>query len=308
MDWLLAKGIDVLNLDIKAPQKAEYLKYWVECNILDYEKLQTVFASYQPTHVVHLAARATMDGKTLDDFRENTDGTRNVLEAVRTTPSVTRIIITSTQHVRKPGSPMPQSDEDFEPLDLYGKSKVITEQLTRHSGLTCAWTIIRPTNIWGPWHPVLEDGLWRIIKQGLFFYPSGKPVIRSYGYVGNLIWQIEKILLSPEVVINSKVFYVGETPMDQLDWLNAFSSALTGKKVRIVPRSFILFLAIIGDLLSKINLKFPMNTKRYRNLTTNNPVPVQLTIDTFGLPPYSLNEGIEKTVSYLKSKGGIWNQ
>jgi len=58
----LAKRIDILNVDNKPPQKDEQLKHWVECNILDYERLRGVFTQYQPTHVIHLAARATTEG------------------------------------------------------------------------------------------------------------------------------------------------------------------------------------------------------------------------------------------------------
>ena len=308
MDWFLEKGIDVLNVDIKAPQKTEHLKSWVECDILNYENLKAVFTDYQPTHVVHLAARAVMEGKSLDDFKENTDGTKNILEITKITQSVSRIIVTSSQHVRKPGSELPHHDNDFEPLGLYGQSKVITEQLTRQADLKCVWTIIRPTNIWGPYHPLFEAGLWRVIKKGLYFHPSGKPIIRSYGYVGNVIWQIEKILHAPDGIVNTKMFYVGEAPSDQLDWLNAFSKALTGTNVKVVPKNIIFLLAITGDFLSIFHIKFPMYAERFRNLTTSNFVPVQRTLDTFGQPPYSLEDGIRETVSWLKNKGGIWNK
>ena len=96
-----------------------------------------------------------MEGKSLNDFRDNTIGTANVLEAIRKTPTISRVVITSSQHVRKPGSGLPQNDEDFAPHGLYGESKKITEQLTRWAGLPCIWTIIRPTTVWGPWHPSL---------------------------------------------------------------------------------------------------------------------------------------------------------
>ncbi|MGB7116268.1 MAG: NAD(P)-dependent oxidoreductase, partial [Anaerolineales bacterium] len=177
--------------------------------MLDLDNLQDEFHKYKPTHVIHLAARASMEGESLDDFRENTDGSANVIKVVKATTSVNRIVVTSTQHVRKPGSGMPLNDEDFDPLMLYGQSKVITEQLTRNAGLDCNWTIIRPTNVWGPWHPHLGHGLWSLMKKGLYFHPSEKPVIRSYGYVRNVVWQIEKILGAPPVLVDQKVYYVG---------------------------------------------------------------------------------------------------
>jgi GlcNAc-P-P-Und epimerase len=308
IDNFLAKGMEFLNIDIVKPKKQSHNAYWQECNILDLDRLQKIFKEFQPSHVIHLAARATMEGKSLDDFRDNTIGTANVLDAVKHTPSISRVIITSSQHVRKPGSGIPQRDDDFKPLGLYGESKVITEQLTRRADLNSTWTIIRPTMIWGPFHPFLATGALRMIKKGIYFHPRGEPVIRSYGYVKNSIWQIEKIMLAQDCVVDKKTFYVGEIPSNQLDWLNAFSSALTGKNVRVVPRFFIYSLAKIGDILFLFGIKFPMYSERFRNLTTSNPVPVQSTIDAFGQPPYSLQVGISETISWLRDQGGIWNQ
>jgi hypothetical protein len=147
-----------------------------------------------------------------------------------------------------------------------------------------------------------------MIKMGIYLHPDGKPVIRSYGYVGNCVWQIEKILQAQDQIVDNKTLYVGEIPSDQLDWLNAFSRSLIGKDVRIVPRFLIYSLSLIGDILSLFKIKFPMYSERYRNLTTSNPVPTQLTIDTFGQPPYSLSAGVAETVCWLKNRGGPWDQ
>jgi nucleoside-diphosphate-sugar epimerase len=304
-DSLIMKETNFLNLDICEPYKHEHDKYWKRCDILDLDNLRDEFQKYKPTHVIHLAARASMEGESLDDFRENTDGSANVLKAVKASTSVKRIIVASTQHVRKPGSGQPLNDEDFDPLMLYGQSKIITEQLTRNADLDCIWTIIRPTNVWGPWHPHLVYGLWRLMKKGLYFHPSGKPVIRSYGYVRNVVWQIEKILNAPPALVDQKVYYVGEMPSSQLEWLNAFSKSLIGRDVRVIPSGLIKTLAGIGDILASIGVKFPMYTTRYKNLTTSNIVPIAATIETFGAPPYSLENGVQETVQWLEKEGFI---
>jgi len=307
IDSFLAQGIESINIDIAKPKKQAHDAYWRECNILDLDHLKNLFREFQPSHIVHLAARATMEGKSLDDFRDNTVGTANVLDAVKETASISRVIITSSQHVRKPGRGLPQHDEDFVPHGLYGESKVITEQLTRHAGLSSTWTIIRPTAVWGPWHPSLPSGLWAIMKSGVYFHPRNDLSIRSYGYVKNVVWQIEKILSAPSELINHEVYYVGDSLTSQIDWINAFSLALAKHKVIQVPKEWIGLLARIGDRLNMVGIKFPMNSPRYFNLITTNPVPVDRVITQFGTPPYSLEQGIDETVSWLYSKGGIWN-
>jgi GlcNAc-P-P-Und epimerase len=308
IDSLLAKGIEVINIDIAKPKKQAHNVYWHECNILDLDTLVKTFREFQPSHIIHLAARATMEGKSLDDFRDNTIGTANVLMAIKKTACVSRVVITSTQHVRKPGSGLPQHDEDFVPHGLYGESKVITEQLTRGAELSCIWTIIRPTTVWGAWHPFLPSGLWTMMKRGIYFHPLKDPVIRSYGYVKNVVWQIEKILEAPSELVNHEVLYVGDSLTLQINWINAFSMALTNHNVTQVPKEWIRLLARVGDGLGEVGIKFPMNSPRYFNLTTPQLVPINSVIEKFGIPPYSLDDGIAETVSWLRGKGGIWKR
>ena len=60
-------------------------------------------------------------------------------------------------------------------------------------------------------------------------------MMRSYGYVGNVIWQIMKILeASP--IRDKKVFYVGDQPIDLYKWVNGFSLLQRGRNVTITPR------------------------------------------------------------------------
>lgn len=303
LDSILDKEIELLNIDIKPPQKKEHFHYWRLCNILDGEYLDSIFSEFQPSHIVHLAARASTVGKTMSDFLDNTVGTKNVLNAIKKTPSIERVVITSTQHVRKPGSGYPKNDIDFAPHGLYGASKVITENLTRQAKLDCTWTIIRPTTIWGPLHPYLPHGLWKYMKNGLYFHPRNDPVVRSYGFVKNVIWQIEKILQAPSSTVDRKVFYVGEKPIKQVEWINSFSKALTNKSVSIVPKQFVHMLAWVGDSLGKVGIKFPMDSPRYFNLTTTNPVPLEPIFNAFGAPPISLADGIQETIFWLDERG-----
>ncbi|MEW6404812.1 MAG: NAD(P)-dependent oxidoreductase [Chloroflexota bacterium] len=302
-DSLLASGIELLNIDIAQPPKREHTKYWCECNILDFDRLCSLFNDFGPSHVVHLAARTTMEGKSLADFRDNTDGTANVLRATKETYSVDHVIVASSQHVRKPGSGIPRSDDDFVPHGLYGESKVITENLTREVDLACGWTIIRPTTIWGPYHPTLPYGLWKWMRKGLYLHPSNDPVVRSYGYVKNLAWQIREMMAIPLSVTNQKTFYLGDEPIRQVEWINAFSNALIHRDVITVPKILIHLLAYAGDALSLVKIKFPMDSARYFNLTTTNPVPITPAMDALGTPPYSLEAGVEETVSWLKQNG-----
>jgi nucleoside-diphosphate-sugar epimerase len=303
IDDFLAANVEFINIDIAPPKKQSHFPYWQECNILDVEKIGKIFDTYQPTHVVHLAARATMEGKSIEDFRDNTAGTANILGAVKNLSSTTRLIVTSSQHVRKPGSGLPKDDLDFNPHGLYGESKVITEELTQEADLACCWTIIRPTTVWGPYHPVLPTGLWKWMRKRLYLHPLNDPVVRGYGYVKNVVWQIQELLAAPENDVNRKVFYVGEASIKQIEWINAFSNALTGHGVFQVPKGFIHVLAIAGDVMGRAGLRFPMDSPRFFNLTTTNPVPMDPILALFGTPPYSSYQAVTETVQWLRENG-----
>ena len=71
----------VLNLDIEQPKNFSHKKYWKCVDILDGESLKRAFLDFQPTHLVHLAAKADMEGKSIANFPANVIGTENVLNA-----------------------------------------------------------------------------------------------------------------------------------------------------------------------------------------------------------------------------------
>ena len=298
-DSLLRRNIDFINLDIKPPLKILHKPNWRECDVLDLNCVKGIFEEYRPTHIVHLAARTDTSSNDLGDYKVNTEGTANILQCINAAPSVQRVVITSSQFAYGPPG-TPQHDEDYKPIGAYGKSKVITEQLTRSAGLNCVWTIVRPTNIWGPWHPRYPKEFWLILKKGLYVHPGGKSAIRSYGYVGNIVFHMTKILEDLPALVDRKVYYLGDLPIRLLDWVNGFSTAITGKPARIVPRWLFKVLAITGSSLGTLGLPFPIQLSRYRSMTEDYLSPIEPTITTFGEPPYSLEDGVNETVVWLK--------
>lgn len=297
--------ISVLNVDIAPPfEGVASSAGWSGCSILNNSELRSAFREFLPDTVVHLAAKATMDGKSLRDFQENTLGTQNVLEAVKRCGSVKRLIVTSTQHVRKPGAALTDCEDAYEPYSFYGESKVETERLTREANLQCVWTIIRPTTVWGPGHRLFADGLWRQMVRGRYRHPAGDRVVRSYGYVANVCWQIAGLLEAPASAVDRKTFYVGDGNFAQRDWVNAMSLALTGREVKTVPRSALFALAKFGDIARKAGLNFPLYSERLSNLTTTNPVPMDPILKLLGQPPISMDEGVKETVAWLRDYYG----
>ncbi|MEO8589858.1 MAG: NAD(P)-dependent oxidoreductase [Flavobacteriales bacterium] len=298
MALYIERGIPLLNLDWNPPLDPGHRSWWRKVDIMDARALEDSFRDFQPTHVVHLAARTDTDEKVdVDAYRQNHEGTRILLDVVKRSAAVQHIIVTSTQFVCEAGY-QPQHDLDFKPFTVYGESKRRTEMITREAGLPCAWTIIRPTTIWGPWSLRYRDVMFRIMRKGLYFHPGKGKVVRSYGYVGNVVWQIDRMLTAPLEKISGKVFYVGDQPIDLKVWVEAVSRNLIGKPVRYIPTGLIRAIALFGDALKTLRIPFPITTGRFRSMTSDYITPMDRTIEAFGEAPYGLEEGVKETVKW----------
>lgn len=297
IDFYSAQRVTILNLDKNTPKKNMHNQYWQKCDILDKSELLKVFEEFNPDYVIHLAAETNVNGKSLSYYNSNIDGVSNLLHAVNATKCIKKLIITSTQHVNQFHG-IPKHDQEYYPLGLYGESKVLTEKLTRSAEIECDWCIIRPTNIWGPWHNIYPKGLWKQMLVGRYLHPGKKTVIRAYGYVGNVVHQIEKLLFAESSLTNKKVFYVGDEPIDLYEWVNAFSLELTGKNTKIVPRFVMRNLAYVGDLCNLFNIGFPLTSPRYTNMIIDNPCDLQKTFDVTGSNPFDLITGVKTTVDW----------
>ncbi|MHC4539207.1 MAG: NAD-dependent epimerase/dehydratase family protein [Planctomycetota bacterium] len=302
IEYLQTKSDDLLNIDVSPPLCSSQRHFWKKVDILDRTALINAFTEYKPTCVVHLAARTdVVEGTTVEqDYQANTEGTENVISAIKATPGIARVVITSTQYVHQPGH-IPTDDNDCEPHTVYGQSKVVAERLTRQANLHCTWTIVRPTNIWGPWHMRHRSELLRVLRKGFYLYPGKKTVTKSYGYVKNIVYYFQRILEMPEEAVNAKTFYIGDEPADQFQWVNGMSRQLRGRDVHVVPRFVMHFMASLGDLITLVRgRKFILTTSRYSNMITDYLTPMQKTFGVLGKGPHTLEQGVRDTAAWLE--------
>ena len=302
VDRLIEEGIDFTNLDKNAPKKAAHEKHWQECDILDREHLATAFKDFRPNQVIHMAADTdTFGDKTLDDYRENTEGSKNVIRCAMDVGTVERMILTSSQFVVGPGS-LPNDDLDFRPHTVYGESKAQSERTLREMDPGFVWTITRPTNIWGPWHPRYAHEFWRVLRRGLYFHPGRQQVMRCYGYVGNIIEQMERILAAAPAAVNQHVLYLGDPALDLITWVDAFSRGITGKKARVVPISLLKLLALVGDVVAVTGRRPLISSSRLRSMTQDYLTPMDPTFEVCGMPRYSLEQAVDQTIEWLRTQ------
>lgn len=300
-DTLKNKRLIPVGLDKREkPLDQEWLAFH-QCDILDKAKLRRIFEKVRPQSVIHLAARIDLDEKVnLSGYADNIDGVKNVLECVKESQSVDRIVITSSQLVCKIGY-VPQTDTDYCPNTLYGESKVLTEKITRDmDGGGKEWCIVRPTTVWGPGMSDHYCRMISMITKGRYFHCGNSMLPKSYSYAGNIAHQYWKMLVVPSSEIHQKTFYFADyIPLSLRDYTNALAKELNAPGIRTLPLVCAKPLALIGDILNKMGWKsFPFNSFRLRNILTEYQFDLSKTKQVCDELPYSFDEGVKATVKW----------
>jgi nucleoside-diphosphate-sugar epimerase len=296
---LKANGWTVAGLDCKASPDSLAANYL--CDLLDADRLTGCLQQFAPDALIHLAARTDLDEKTrLSGYAANIDGVENLVGAVRATPSIRRAIWTSSQLVCKIGY-VPRSDTDYNADTLYGQSKIRTEQIVRESdGAGREWCLVRPTTVWGPGMSPHYRRLLTMIERGLYFHVGRTPLLKSYGYVGNIALQYLRLLEAPGHLIHRKSFYLADyEPIDLLAWCDAFQRAFQARPIVHVPPIVARILAVFGDAANVIGFRrFPFNSFRLRNILTQYRFDLDPTHAVCGALPFTMEQGVAETARW----------
>ena len=308
IDALVERGTELINIGKTRPNLRRHEAFWRALDIMDAEGLRKAFREFRPDTVIHLAARVDDTG-TPEDYLENTTGTINVVRAGEAAGTVTRLIATSTQFVVKAGY-VPRDDQDLAPHGPYGASKAEMERMVRAAPPRDAvWTIVRPTIVWGPWHPRYPENAWRYLARRWYFHPvMARPAVRSYGYVGNVVSQMIAAAERPPEQVQGRVFYVGDEPMASELWVDAFSRAFTGNPSRRLPFGLLRLMGLGGDVLQWLRLPRPSRRSGSCGCraTTSCPCSPPSTISVGARLP--LSRVVAQSIAWLRAtgRGGVF--
>lgn len=291
-------GHTVLNIDLKQPQKKELLDLWKKIDINDMDLFKRSVLNFEPTYIVHLAARTDLDGKNLLDYSTNILGVENLLKIINELKGLKKIVITSSMLVCHAGY-YPKDQFDYSPTTIYGESKVKTEKIVWDNKPSCDWAIIRPTSIWGPWFGTPYKNFFDMVITGRYFHIGNKSCTKTYGFVGNAIYQIQSILFTETANEEEKVFFIGDDPATNIEeWGNEIANEL-GTTIKKVPYFVIKMVAFFGDVVNFLGMNFPMSSFRLHNMTTNNVLNLKNTYKIASTIPYSRKEGIKITLKWI---------
>lgn len=294
-------GINELqSLDIASVRNHRNNSFHNFVDIEDLDEVMRFFERFKPTKVLHLAARTDLDGASVSDYSANTHGVENIVKACNESSSVERVLYASSRLVCPIGY-TPKSDQDFCPNTPYGESKVAGEKIVREKSNKKNWVIFRPTSIWGPWFGVPYNGFFKLLRKGLYFHPKGKKVLKSFGYVGNSVYQINCLLNASLDSVSEKVFYLCDhSPIEISEWAAIIQSEFGVSRYKEVPDYVLRFAAKCGDGLKLLGYKNPPLTSfRYQNMCAEMLYETDRLMEICGELPFDVKEGVLRTVNWM---------
>ena len=244
--------------------------------------------------VIHLAARSHVlrerSKDPLSEYRKvNVAGTRNVLRAASAAGVKIFLHMSSVKAMGEGSEKMLDECDDCRPSTPYGISKLESEEAVRAEaiGTGIAVVILRLPMVYGPGN---KGNLLRMIRWAGRGYPfpiSRPENLRSMVFVGNIVVGILALLKASPPASTTYILKDREDYSTRTVY-SAICKAL-GKKPRYLP---IPSLAVrMGGSLSedfrKITGSFRVSSAKFEK-------------DFHFVPPFTLEEGIERTVEWYK--------
>jgi nucleoside-diphosphate-sugar epimerase len=135
----------------------------------------------------------------------------------------------------------------------------------------------------------------------MYVNPSGGPVYKSYGYVENLVHQLQRLTEAQEDLVNGKTFWLADyRPVVVLEWASQIAKAFGSRPIRTMPVSLLRVAAAAGDVVGRFGYGFPMTSFRLNNLTHDMVYDTSATEAVVGSLPFSLEEGTARTIEWLR--------
>lgn len=299
LSYLQSLNYDVYGLDLNCTDNNRQF----EIDINDYDELNKIFKKIRPEIVVHLAARIDISDDPIWDYKTNIFGVQNLIKVTEEEDSVKRVVWISTQLVNKLGSKFIDYNH-YNANTSYGASKVIGEKLVKNGVIKKEWVIARPSTVWGPGMSDHYLNFIKYIDKGFYFNVTFNKVYKSFSYIGNTCFQIEKLISCSSLFINKKTFYLSDyKPLELHDWTNKLSQSLNRGKIYSIPLYFSYFISIFFYLARALRIikNVPITFYNISNIRTNYINNNDLENLT-GPLPFNYKDGVNNTIKWYKSE------
>lgn len=278
-------------------------------DLLDKESITSAMTNCR--QVYHLAgiAKVWMPDRA-SYYNVNVIGTRNVLEAAKSI-GVEKILITSTAGVFPPATQAPVNEQSSKRPELYTRyeqTKNEAEELARFyykDGLPVV--IINPTKVYGP--GLIDDSntATMMIRDYILgkwkFIPGDGNGIANYVFIDDAV---KGMISAMSIAKPGSQYIIGGYNAS----FNTFFSIIR-KQTKInnrlfhIPYRLIRAIAFVEDIKAKLKIKPFITSEWVKKIPYNWSKDVSLAKTQLGYHPISLEEGIARTIKWLKDSNKI---
>jgi len=294
---LTAQRVPVRIGDLRRSEA--FPEFWAACDVRRQETLSE--AARGAGALVNLAAEHRDNVRPLSRYREtNVDGATQVCLAARNA-GVNKIVFTSSVAVYG-FHPYPVNENGpLEPYNIYGKTKLAAESVYR------AWAeedpsrtlvIVRPSVVFGEGNRGNVFTLMRQIASGYFLMAGSGKNLKSMAYVGNVAAFLAHTLALGAGV---HVFNYVDGPDICTGELVKFIRSSLGKPVKTarIPLPVALAAGHLMDAAARLSgRRFPISAVRVSKFCASTQFAAELAGQSGFSPPYSLREGLERTIQF----------
>jgi len=296
-------GHDVISVDISEPRHPGHRVLWRNLDVTDAGSLAALIDEFRPEFVFHFAARTDLNGRDLSGYLVNTIGVANLICGVRRCVPK-KIVFASTMLVCSLGH-QSRDAGDYAPPNIYGQSKVIAERYIRAIPTNeLPWIIVRPTSIWGPWFGVPYREFFDVVRRGYYIHPANRVIRRTFGFVGNTVFQLDQLIRADASKTLGCTFYLGDyEPTEIRHWAELIRTEFGLPPIKCAPVVLMKSAAIVCDVMQKIGIRSALlTTRRLRNLLTDAVYDLGNLQAICGDLPFDLEMSVRLTVAWLREK------
>lgn len=242
----------------------------------------------------------SIEGKT--SFEQvNVLGTKNVLHACRSNNDLKRFVHLSSVGVM--GCVKPGEYDEFDscnPGNDYEVSKYQAELLVTEASCYFPVTILRPSIVFGPGKPPDRDSFFALvksIKSRQFRLLGDNNSFYNIVFVQDVVRALILLATARNDAVAEKIFIIND-PLSWPIFCTTVTNLLRKKEVRRLPKLIAFPIALVGSVLQRCGVFFPLTLTRYRALTSGCLfVSKKIKSELDFVPEYGVLEGIKKTIS-----------
>ena len=281
--------------------------HFINLNLSSKEELTTQLEGHEFDYVVH-AAGATKCLHAEDFYKVNTEGTRNLVDAlVAMKMPLKRFVFVSSLsvfgaiHEEQPYQEITEQDTP-KPNTAYGKSKWEAEQYLDSLGIQFPYIILRPTGVYGP----REKDYFlmaKSISQHIDFSVGYKRQDITFVYVQDVV---QAVFLALERGKNGRKYFLSDGDVYQSATFSNLLHHELGEKwlIRIkAPIWLLRVITFLGEYIGRATGKMSaLNNDKYNILKQRNwRCDIEPAVDELGFhPQYSLERGVKLAVKWYK--------